>query len=225
MSRILLVEDDPVLGKGLKFALEKEAFEVHWVTSIVEAEMLAADKIFDVVALDLNLPDGNGLSFAKWAAKNRPRMPILMITASGDEDTVLAGFEAGAVDYVRKPFSNKELCARIKVVLKGKNQQKHKAIHYGEITLQPEQRVAKVGETNLDLNRRQFQILAHFMANAESVVTRESLIAVLDKGEEMIDRTIDSHISHLRTRLRKAGVAQVQISPVYGLGYRLEKKQ
>jgi two-component system OmpR family response regulator len=225
MARILLVEDDPVLGKTLKFALEKEAFEVHWVTCIRDAELLAADRIFDLAALDLNLPDGNGLGFAKWAAKNRPRMPVLMITASGDEDTVLAGFEAGAVDYVRKPFSNKELCARVKVVLKGKNQQKFKSLHYGEITIQPEQRLAKVGEASLDLNRRQFQILAYFMANAESVVTRESLIATLDKGEEMIDRTIDSHISHLRNKLRKAGVAQVQISPVYGLGYRLEKKQ
>lgn len=225
MSRILLVEDDPVLGKSLKFALEKESFEVHWVTTKSEAEMLAADRMFDLAALDLNLPDGSGLTFAKWAAKNRPRLPILMITASGDEDTVLAGFEAGAVDYVRKPFSNKELVARVKVVLKGKSQQKHKALHYGDLTVQPEQRLAKVGETPIELNRRQFQILCHFMVHAESVVTRESLMEMLDKSEEMLDRTIDSHISHLRNKLRKAGAVQVQISPVYGLGYRLEKKQ
>jgi two-component system OmpR family response regulator len=224
MSRILLVEDDPVLGKGLKFALEKEGFEVHWVTSKAEAEMLANDRIFELVALDLNLPDGSGLTFAKWAAKNRPRLPILMITASGDEDTVVAGFEAGAVDYVRKPFGNKEFLARIKVVLKGKSQQKFKAFHYGEITVQPEQRLVKVGESPVELNRRQFQILCHFMANAESVVTREGLIEALGKNEEILDRTIDSHISHLRNKLRKAGVVQVQISPVYGLGYRLEKK-
>ncbi len=224
MSRILLVEDDPALGKGLKFALEKESFEVHWVSSKSEAEMLAADKMFDLVALDLNLPDGSGLTFAKWVAKYRPRLPIVMITASGDENTVLAGFEAGAVDYVRKPFSNKELIARIKVVLKGKNQQKFKALHYGEITVQPEQRVAKVGSNVIELNRRQFQILCYFMANAEAVVTRESLMETLDKSEEMLDRTIDSHISHLRNKLRKAGAVQVQISPVYGLGYRLEKK-
>jgi two-component system OmpR family response regulator len=224
MSRILLVEDDPALGKSLKFALEKEGYEVNWVTTKGAAENTCLERVYDVVALDLNLPDGNGLSFAKWASKNHPRMPILMITASGDEETVLAGFDAGAVDFVRKPFSNKELCARVKVILKDRAGKHLKALHYGDITIQPDQRLAKVGSNAIDLNRRQFQILCHFVANAESVVTRDNLIAALDKSEEMIDRTIDSHISHLRTKLRKAGLSGVQISPVYGLGYRLEKK-
>ena len=224
MSRILLVEDDPALGKSLKFALEKESYDVQWVDTIAGAEAKAMEKVFDLVALDLNLPDGNGLTFAKWMAKNRPQIPVLMITASNDEESVVAGFEAGAVDYVKKPFNNRELFARLKVVLRGRNNQQFKALHYGEITIQPDQRVAKVGENTVELNRRQFQILCHFVANAESVVTRDNLIAALDKSEEMIDRTIDSHISHLRTKLRKAGAASVQISPVYGLGYRLEKK-
>ncbi len=224
MARILLVEDDPVLGKSLKFALEKEDYEVHWVETKGEAKKSCEERVFELAALDLNLPDGNGLSFAKWTAQYHPRLPILMITASGDEDTVLAGFDAGAVDFVRKPFSNKELCARIKVILKDRVKRHLKALHYGDLTLQPDQRLARVGNTPIELNRRQFQILCHFVANAEAVVTRDNLIAALDKSEEMIDRTIDSHISHLRTKLRKAGLTSVQISPVYGLGYRLEKK-
>jgi len=223
MSRILLVEDDPALGKSLKFALEKESYEVQWVDTIADAEAKANERAFDLVALDLNLPDGNGLTFAKWMAKSFPQIPVLMITASNDEESVVAGFEAGAVDYVKKPFNNRELFARLKVVLRGRNNQ-HKALHYGEITIQPEQRIAKVGDTPVELNRRQFQILSYFIAHAESVVTRDNLISSLDKSEEMIDRTIDSHISHLRTKLRKAGAASVQISPIYGLGYRLEKK-
>jgi len=224
MARVLLVEDDPVLGKGLKVALELDGYEVAWATTLQFAREAIRKAVPDLILLDLNLPDGNGLSFAKWASKNHPRMPILMITASGDEETVLAGFDAGAVDFVRKPFSNKELCARVKVILKDRAGKHLKALHYGEITIQPDQRLAKVGNNAIDLNRRQFQILCHFVANAESVVTRDNLIAALDKSEEMIDRTIDSHISHLRTKLRKAGLMGIQISPVYGLGYRLEKK-
>jgi DNA-binding response OmpR family regulator len=224
MARILLVEDDPILGKGLKFSLEKEGYEVLWVESKAQAELAVMDKVFDIVTLDLNLPDGNGLSFAKWAKKNHPRLPIFMITASGDEETVVAGFEAGAIDYVRKPFIMRELLARLKVALNERRNKAFRALQYGEITIQPDQRIAKAGEVPIELPRRQFQILCHLVEHAESVVTRDALISVLDKGEEMFDRTIDSHVSYLRNKLRKAGVSRIQITSVYGLGYRLEKK-
>ncbi|MGZ3740558.1 MAG: response regulator transcription factor, partial [Bdellovibrionota bacterium] len=168
-------------------------------------------------------PDGSGLTLAKWARKNHPRLPVFMITASGDEETVVAGFEAGAVDYVRKPFSTRELVARIKVALNLRNSKAFRSLQYGDISIQPDQRIAKVGETPVELNRRQFDILCHLVENAESVVTRESLISALAKNEEMFDRTIDSHVSFLRSRLRKAGLTGIQINSVYGLGYRMEK--
>jgi DNA-binding response OmpR family regulator len=84
--------------------------------------------------------------------------------------------------------------------------------------------VVKWGEKTVELNRREFDIFCHFVANAENVVTRDSLLKLLDKEGEIFDRTIDSHVSHLRRRLRKAGIDSVQISPVYGVGYRLEKR-
>ncbi|MGZ3704746.1 MAG: response regulator transcription factor [Bdellovibrionota bacterium] len=223
MARILLVEDDPNLGKGLKFTLEKEGYEVQWVDCMSSAENTIMGKVFDLLALDLNLPDGSGLTLAKWARKNHPRLPVFMITASGDEETVVAGFEAGAVDYVRKPFSTRELVARIKVALNLRNSKAFRSLQYGDISIQPDQRIAKVGETPVELNRRQFDILCHLVENAESVVTRESLISALAKNEEMFDRTIDSHVSFLRSRLRKAGLTGIQINSVYGLGYRMEK--
>jgi DNA-binding response OmpR family regulator len=224
MARILLVEDDTNLGKGLKFTLEKEGHEVTWVDSISQAENAVMSKVFDLVTLDLNLPDGSGITLAKWSRKNYPRLPIFMITASGDEESVVAGFEAGAVDYVRKPFSTRELLARLRVALNVRNSNAFRSLQYGDISIQPDQRIAKVGENEVELNRRQFQILCHLVENAEAVVTREALISALDKTEEMFDRTIDSHVSSIRSKLRKAGMKGVQINSVYGLGYRMEMK-
>lgn len=225
MARVLIVEDDPILGKGLKFTLEKEGYEVLWVDNIAQAQTAIMDRKFDILTLDLQLPDGSGLTLAKWVRAKHPQLPVFMVTASGDEESVVAGFEAGAIDYVRKPFGTKELLARLKVALQTRGGKAFRSVQYGDITIQPEQRTAKFKDQPLDLNRRQFQILCHLIENAEGVVTREGLISVLDKTEEIFDRTIDSHVSLLRSALRKGGVSGIRITSVYGLGYRLEKAE
>jgi DNA-binding response OmpR family regulator len=224
MAHILLVEDDPGLGKGLKVALELSTYGVTWVESVHEAERALAKERFDLVLLDLNLPDGSGLRVAKACQKDRPELPVIILTASSDEDSVVAGLEAGAGDYVRKPFGNKELLARIKVALRGKAEAQDKVLQYGDVKLVPEKRRVLIKDQPVELNRREYDILAHFVAQPESVVTRESLLRVLKKEGEIFDRTIDSHVSHLRTRLRQGGALDIQISSVYGVGYRLEKK-
>jgi len=224
MAHLLLVEDDPGLGTGLKVALEIAEYKVTWVESVHEAERALNAEKFDLVLLDLNLPDGSGLTVARSSQRDRPELPIVILTASGDEDSVVAGLEAGAADYVRKPFGNKELLARVKVALRGKVEAEGKILSYGEVKLVPEKRRVLINEQPVELNRREYDILAHFVGQAESVVTRESLLRVLKKEGEIFDRTIDSHISHLRTRLRQGGAASIQISSVYGVGYRLEKK-
>lgn len=224
MAQILLVEDDPGLGKGLKVALEIAGYAATWVESVHEAERALAKDSFDLVLLDLNLPDGSGLRIARSCQKDKPSLPIIILTASSDEDSVVAGLEAGAADYVRKPFGNKELLARVKVALRGRLESAEKVLQYGIIKLVPEKRRVLIGENPIELNRREYDILAHFVAQAESVVTRESLLRVLKKEGEIFDRTIDSHISHLRTRLKQGGAGEIQISSVYGVGYRLERK-
>lgn len=224
MAHFLLVEDDPVLGKGLKVALEIAEYQVSWVESVHEAERALDQQKFDLVLLDLNLPDGSGLRIAKTCQKDRPELPVIILTASGDEDSVVAGLEAGAVDYVRKPYGNKELLARVKVALRGRVDAADKVLQYGELTLVPDKRRVLIRDNPVELNRREYDILAHFIAQPEAVVTRESLLRVLKKEGEIFDRTIDSHISHLRGRLKSGGAQEIQISSVYGVGYRLEKK-
>jgi two-component system, OmpR family, response regulator len=222
--RILLVEDDPVIAKGLGISLGLEGISVQAVATLSSANQALASQTFDLVLLDLNLPDGHGLTLAKQARESHPELPVVMLTASGDEESVVAGFAAGAVDYVRKPFSNKELLARIRVALGAKSRVATKALHFGGVVVHRDKRLVECGELRVELNRREFDIFCHFMSHPEAVVTRESLLSVLEHGEEIFDRTIDSHISHLRSRLRKAGIDSVRISPVYGVGYRLEKQ-
>jgi DNA-binding response OmpR family regulator len=221
MAHLLLVEDDPVLGKSLSVALKLDGYEVAWAQNLQQAKDLIRQNAFQLAILDLNLPDGSGLFLANTLKTES--VPFLMLTASGDEESVVNGFEAGAVDYVRKPFSNRELKARIQVILK-EEAKEEKSLQYGGVSVMRDKRVVKWGEKTVELNRREFDIFCHFVANAENVVTRDSLLKLLDKEGEIFDRTIDSHVSHLRRRLRKAGIDSVQISPVYGVGYRLEKR-
>lgn len=221
MTRLLLVEDDPILGKSLCVTLMMDGYEVSWVQTIRPAKDLIRKDAFQLAILDLNLPDGSGLFLAN--PLKAASIPFLMLTASGDEDSVVSGFEAGAADYVRKPFSNRELKARIKAILRDENKEEG-ALQFAGVSVSREKRLVQSGDKTLELNRREFDIFFHFMAHAENVVTREMLLRLLNKEEKIFDRTIDSHISHLRRSLRKAGIDNVQISPIYGVGYRLEKR-
>jgi DNA-binding response OmpR family regulator len=221
MAHLLLVEDDPVLGKGLSVGLQLDGYQVSWAQTVQQAKDYLKQNAFQLAILDLNLPDGSGLFLAN--ALKGSSIPFLMLTASGDEDSVVGGFEAGAADYVRKPFSNRELKARIQVILKEESKEENH-LEYAGISVQKDKRLVKWGERAVELNRREFDIFCHFVAHAENVVTRDSLLKLLNKEGEIFDRTIDSHVSHLRRRLRKAGIESVQIASIYGVGYRLEKR-
>jgi two-component system OmpR family response regulator len=224
MIEILLVEDDPVLGRGLNVNLELEGYKVQWARDLkTAAEMHAASKL-NLIVLDLNLPDGNGISFLKTIRAAGSKVPVVILTAVTDEDSVVEGLQSGANDYVRKPFGNKELLARVKIALRETAGNRGQEVRYGELFVLVDERRIKYGDADIDLNRREFEVLSYFISHAEAVVTREALLSTLHKDGEIFDRTIDSHVSHVRTRLKQAGVTAIQISSVYGLGYRLEQK-
>jgi DNA-binding response OmpR family regulator len=223
MSKILLVEDDPVLGRSLQLSLETEKHLVTWVRDLRSAFKANVESDIDLVVLDLGLPDGTGLDFCKRVRESGSRIPVVILTAQTHEESVLAGFNAGANDYVEKPFKTKILMARIRNALREPTQ-RDEQIRFGDIVVISNQRKVFCGETEIDLNRREFDIL-HFLASrAGNVVTRDALVSALDKEGEMFDRTIDSHVSRLRTGLKKGGVKDTVIMSVYGVGYRLDKK-
>lgn len=223
MAKILLVEDDPVLAKSVQLNMELESWTVLRAANLAEARVLEAAGPIDAVILDLGLPDGSGLLFLKELRAKESRVPVLVLTAQTDEESVVAGLEFGANDYIRKPFSMRELMARIKIALKEPTLREHQ-VRFGPLLILKEARNASVDNIAIELNRREFDILTYLADHGGQVVTRERLLNRMDAEGEVFDRTIDSHISHIRARFKKAGVTQIAISSVYGVGYRLEEK-
>lgn len=219
---VLLVEDDPVLSRGIQINLELESYKVHCAFDLKTARKLEKDKSFGLTILDLNLPDGHGFEFLKEVRAKASRMPVIILTAQTHEESVVEGLQLGANDYMRKPFGNRELLARIKAVLR-EPLTRETQIRFGDLLLLLDQRVAKYQDQNIDLNRREFDILKILAERGDAIVSRENLLQLLDKDGEIFDRTIDSHVSHLRASFKKIGIASLKISSVYGVGYRLEK--
>lgn len=220
--KVLLVEDDPVLARGLEVNLKLESYQVSWAADLKSAEQLESKENFGLMLLDLNLPDGHGFQLLKKIRDKGSRLPIIILTAQTHEDSVVEGLQLGANDYVKKPFGNRELIARIKAILR-EPLMRETQLRFGDLLLLPGQRVVRHQDKIIELNRREFDILLLLTQRAEAIVSRESLLQNLDKEGEIFDRTIDSHISHIRNSFKKANLTSIKISSVYGVGYRLEK--
>lgn len=219
---ILLIEDDPGLARGLQVNLELEGYKVTHASTLAMAHKFFAAAEGDLVILDLNLPDGSGFDFLSRVRDSGSKVPVIILTAQTHEDSVVEGLQRGANDYMRKPFGNKELLARIKSVLR-QPLIKEEQLKYADITILVDQRLIRYKDKNIEINRREFDILKYLIQRADKVVTREALIQGMDKDSEIFDRTIDSHISHLRSKLKQNEITTIKISSVYGVGYRLEK--
>lgn len=220
MSHITLLEDDPVLGRSLMIKLELEGYKVHWVKSIGEAHQQVEQKS-DLWLVDVSLPDGSGIDFIRDHNEYFSKLPVFVLTARTDEDTAVESLSVGATDFVRKPFGQRELMVRIKKAL-AEPVHHEKSLRLGALTAMPQQRRILHGEVEIDFNRKEFDILYFLMQNVDRVVSREMLIQMM-KSEEIVDRTVDSHISHIRSKMKDHEVMSVKIASVYGVGYRLEK--
>ncbi|MCB0414014.1 MAG: response regulator transcription factor, partial [Bdellovibrionales bacterium] len=201
---------------------ELEKYHVFLASGLSQAFQIESTEKLNLVILDLGLSDGSGFEFLANVRSKGSRLPIIILSAQTDEDSVVKGLQLGANDYMRKPFSNREFIARVKTVLK-EPQHHEEQIRIGDLLILLNQRSITYQETPIGVNRREFDILLHFSQRLGTIVSRENLIQAIDKELEIFDRTIDSHVSHLRTKLKKAGVKNIKISSVYGMGYRMEK--
>lgn len=220
--KVLFVEDDPILGKGIHINLELESYQVRWVQNIRLAQSEFEKEKFDLAILDLGLPDGHGLDLCSWIRTKNQEIPVLILTAQTDEQTVVQGLLRGANDFVKKPFSQKELMARIKNLVNPpwKNQEKDLVPN---LLVSAQAREVRYKDRLIDFNRREFDIFNYLLQRYDQVVRREDLVSFIDKDGDLYDRTVDSHISHIRTKLKKLEEKPLVISSVYGIGYRLEK--
>ncbi|MBX2993856.1 MAG: response regulator transcription factor [Bdellovibrionaceae bacterium] len=222
MAKLFFLEDDPILGEAIRLQLQLEGHIVEWAKSLRGAKELYPQGGWELFLLDVNLPDGTGMDFCSWVRGQKEEAPAIFLTARTDEDSVVQGFNVGANDYIRKPFGRNELAARIRNQL-SERRAPVDMLRFNDVILLKNQQALKFGESTIPLNRREFEILSVFFERPDAVVTREALLSRLDAGDEIFDRTIDSHISHIRSKLKKNGIETMKIASVYGSGYRLEK--
>jgi DNA-binding response OmpR family regulator len=222
-ARILLVEDEPAILESLAYVLGRDGFNVTSARTAAEAAALAGEA--DLVVLDLMLPDGSGFDLIRnWRASSRP-MPVIVLSSRDAEADRVAALESGADDYVTKPFSPREIVARVRAVLRrsATTEAKDRAEKAAPpLIADPRTRRAEAGGRALDLTRVEFDLLATLLGSPGRVFTRAELIdRVWGDGFRITDRTIDSHVKALRKKIAEAGAEPSWIETVRGVGYRL----
>ncbi|WPU64152.1 response regulator transcription factor [Peredibacter starrii] len=223
MPKILIVEDDPQITKILKLNLKLSGFETDNAMTFQDAwQKINADH-FDLLLLDIGLPDGNGLDLCQKVRESGNDVPIVFLSALTDEATVVKGIKNGADDYLRKPFGLEELKVRVNKFVK-KIAPHLQVVKFGDLTIDPVKRVVTVMGEMITLGRKELDILTLLARKSGDIVTRENILSTLYENADLYDRTVDSHMSHLRRKIREVAGQTLQISSVYGLGYRLEWK-
>ena len=221
LPRVLVVEDEPAIAELIAVNLRHNGFESVWAEDGPSAQRELDAVLPDVILLDWMLPGQSGLQLArKWRADARTRaIPILMLTARGDEPDKVAGLDAGADDYITKPFSTQELLARIRAVLRRRApEQTSEALEAGGLRLDAAAHRVSFQEQELRIGPTEFKLLRYLMAHPERVHARGQL---LDKvwGDHVFieERTVDVHVKRLREAL---GSASAMVETVRGAGYR-----
>jgi DNA-binding response OmpR family regulator len=231
MGRLLVVEDDETIGSLLQAGLESHGHAVTWAHSGRSALLEATLTEFDLVLLDLGLPDLDGVDVCRQLRQRQPGCVLVMLTARKDEMDVVVGLEAGADDYLTKPFRLAELRARVRAHLRrGPTRAERDDVvrTVGALVVDTAGRQAHVGGAEISLRAKEFDLLARLSADPGVALSRETLMSdVWDQHWSGSTKTLDVHVAALRRRLDEAAagrdVAPVRISTVRGHGYRLEK--
>ena len=221
--KILVVDDEKLLVKGIKFNLENEGYQVECAYDGAAAVELARAGGFDLIILDLMMPEIDGLE-ACMRIREFSNVPIIMLTARGEDTDKSIGFECGADDYITKPFNILELKARIRAMLRrasgGAQGKAAKQITAGDLTLDTEQRVAVRDGKTVELTAKEYDLIELLMRNPRRVYSRENLMNVVWGYSYTGDyRTVDVHIRRLREKLERTPAEPEYILTKWGVGY------
>jgi len=226
-TSVLIVEDEPAIREMVRFALERAGFACREAPDSERALVAIADQRPDLALIDWMLPGMNGIDLARRLKREAAtkELPLIMLTARGEEDDRIRGLEVGADDYITKPFSPRELVARIKAVMR--RYQPHSGdapIVVGELNLDPTSHRVTAGAHVLDMGPTEFRLLLFFMTHAERVYSRTQLLdQVWGSNVYVEERTVDVHIRRLRKALEVQGHDRY-IQTVRGAGYRFSAK-
>jgi two-component system OmpR family response regulator/two-component system response regulator QseB len=217
--RILLVEDDKLLGDGVKAGLAQSGFSVDWVRDGIAGELALKTGEYAGVVLDLGLPRLSGLELLQRLRSSGNKVPVLVLTARDRIEDRVKGLDGGADDYVIKPFDLNELAARLRALVRRASGEAAPTLRVGEIELDPAARSASFRGQPVELSLREFALLQELMLNAGRVLSRDQLAQRLYSwGEEIESNAIEVHVHHLRRKL-----APELVRTVRGVGYMLPR--
>jgi len=224
---VLIVEDEPAIREMVSFALARAGFEVDEAVDGGEAQERIASRLPDMILLDWMLPGTSGIDLARRLKRDEYTrdVPIIMLTARGEEDDRVGGLEAGVDDYVTKPFSPRELVARIKAVMRRTvPENEDKPLEVDGLTLDPGSHRASVDGNALEMGPTEFRLLQFFMTHPERVYSRSQLLdRVWGRNTYVEERTVDVHILRLRKALGPSGYDRY-VQTVRGAGYRFSSR-
>jgi len=222
--RLLIVEDERRIAELLSGALHHAGFVVDAVITLADAEVLLLSTVYDAVVLDLGLPDGDGLTLLAWLAQKPDKPPVLVLTARDAVEDRVAGLDAGADDYLTKPFAMIELVARVKALLRRPGGALGLRLEAANVTLDTIGRDVEVAGKAMPLARQELAILEHLMRRLGRVVPKTVLEEKLyGMGDELESNAIPVHVHHLRRKLQDAS-ATCSIHTVRGVGYFLQEE-
>jgi len=221
-TTLLIIEDEVDIRDMIRFSSPSQEFDWWEADSVSEAIRLLSDRRPDLILLDWMLPGRSGISFIQWIKKrvSLQNIPIIMLTAKAEEENKVRGLTIGADDYVIKPFSPKELLARIRAVLRrGGPAEPNDKVEYRDLVLHQDRREVLINDHLLALTPIEYQMLALFMKNFNKIYTRNQLIlSIWGTNADVDDRTVDVHIRRLRNKLKPYHY-DVLIKTVRGVGY------
>lgn len=221
--KILVIEDEKELSEVIVTSLKKEKFIVETAFDYLSGLKKISSYDYDCILLDIMLPDGNGLELLRELKRLKRNESVLIISAKDSLDDKVSGLDLGADDYLTKPFHLAELNARVKSLLRRKISQGSMSISLGNLSLYPDKRYVEIEGAVLQLNRKEFDMLAYFLANPNRVINKMNLAeAVWGDAIDTCDSLdfIYSQIKNLKKKLKNAG-ATIELKAIYGFGYKL----
>ncbi|MFC0470839.1 response regulator transcription factor [Halalkalibacter kiskunsagensis] len=228
MKKILVVDDEKQMQSLLCFCIGSNEVELATADSGKEALELLEAKKFDLMLLDIMMPEMNGFKVLKELKERNQLVPTIIISAIGETDQVVEGLNLGAYDYITKPFEPKELVARVNSVLRRVKSFVHEEKNNGMfgITLDQSQYMVSYNSTMIPFTNKEYQIFIHLFSHPGRVYTREQLFfLVWEEADDRDFRNIDTHIKNIRDKLKKAGINKTVVETVWGIGYKIPQHE
>lgn len=227
-KHVLVVDDEPEIGEALRAYLERDGYGVTVCTTRADAMAQYERLKPDMMVLDITLPDGSGLDVLRAAQENDRRTPAIMLTARGEEIDRIVGLELGADDYITKPFSPREVVARVRAVIRRTERPAGEAPHaasnvirVGELEVDIGAHEVRVGGKPADVTATEFRLLKIFAENSGQTFTRAALLDAMHDDGSIFERTLDRHINNLRKKIEPDANNPHYIITVYGVGYKM----